>query len=198
MGYVLGVIPSAHLAARLSGSRLDIARIGTGNPGTYNVSRQLGKEWGIAVGIADTLKGALAAMLGRVVAGDDGCYVAASTSVLGHVFPLGRRGGRGVATSWGACLVAFPIYAPFDAGLAATLAYLRRGAPEGARVRPAVLITTGVFVAAAGLWSWRRFPNPGGPKSGPGLIAFALVTSTAILARWARETQPDHGTLTGP
>jgi glycerol-3-phosphate acyltransferase PlsY len=189
-GYGLGAIPSAQIAAHLAGSTFDIVREGTGNPGTYNVSRQLGKKWGIAVGIADTLKGALAAILGRRLVGDDGCYAAASTSVLGHVFPVGRRGGRGVATSWGACLIAFPIYAPFDAGLAATLAYLRRGAPEGTRVRPAVLITTGVFVTAAGLWSWRRLPNPGGPTSGPGLFAFALVTSTAILAKWASETQP--------
>jgi glycerol-3-phosphate acyltransferase PlsY len=193
LGYVLGSIPSAHLAARFAGAKLDIARTGTGNPGAYNVARQMGKKWGIAVGIADTLKGSLAAAVGRVLAGDDGCYAAASTSVLGHVFPFGRRGGRGVATSWGACLIAFPIYAPFDAGLAATLAYFRRGAPEGTRVRPAVVFTTGVFVAAASLWSWRRLPNPGGPQSGPGLFAFAAVTSTAILANWARETQPRPG-----
>ena len=41
----------------------------------------MGKKWGIAVGIGDTLKGSVAAMLGRVLAGDNGCYAAASTSV---------------------------------------------------------------------------------------------------------------------
>ena len=81
MGYCLGAIPPAHLAADLAGSGVDIASAGTGNPGAYNVSRQMGKKWGIAVGIGDTLKGSVAAMLGRVLAGDNGCYAAASTSV---------------------------------------------------------------------------------------------------------------------
>lgn len=40
------------------------------------------------------------------------------------------------------------------------------------------------LVGAAAFWSWRRLPNPGGPRPGPGLAAYALITSGALASRW--------------
>lgn len=195
IGYFLGSLPSASMAMRMAGARNDLTLSGTNNPGTYNVYGHLGGRWAAAVGLADTGKGAAAAAIGRFVAGDSGGYAAATTSVLGHVFPIGRRGGKGVATSWGSCLVVFPVYAPVDALVAAGLTGFRRRAPAGARTRPAVLIASATFVGAAGLWSWRRLPNPGGPRPGPGLVAYALITSAALAWRWlpagAAPTSPE-------
>lgn len=198
VGFLLGNIPSAGLAMRASGSGIDLEKSGTRNPGTYNVHRHLGARWAGAVALADVGKGAAAGLVGRFIAGDEGAYAAATASVLGHILPLGRRGGKGAATSWGTCLTVFPVYAPADALLAALLSWYRRGAPAGTRTRPAVLLASATFVGAAGLWSWRGLPNPGGPPPGPGLFAYALITSAALAWRWlpspapARRVRPEH------
>lgn len=169
---------------RMAGAGNDLTRSGTKNTGAHNVYGHLGGGWAAGVGLADTGKGAAAATIGRFIGGDAGCYAAATASVLGHVFPVGRRGGKGVATSWGLCLIVFPIYAPVDLLVAAGLAWYRRQAPAGARTRPAVLIASAAFVGAAALWSCRRLPNPGGPRPGPGLVAYGLITSAALASRW--------------
>jgi len=168
----------------LSGNTGEVLVAGTGNPGAYNVSKQIGRGWGYIVGAADLLKGAVAAGIGRRIAGDAGCYAAATTSVLGHAYPPGRKGGRAVATSFGANLVAFPVYAPIDVAIAGMGAIARRHATTGSRTAPAVLLTTSGFVVAAMLWSWRRWPTLWGPATGLGLVAYAGGTSAVLFARW--------------
>src|SRR5512142_2121539 len=55
-GYLAGSIPFGYLAGRLRG--LDIRKHGSGNVGATNVSRVLGRPWGLAVFALDVLKGA--------------------------------------------------------------------------------------------------------------------------------------------
>lgn len=186
LGYTVGTLPSASIAARLSGTGSDILGAGSGNPGALNVSRELGTRWGVAVGLADIAKGTVAAWVGRRVAGDDGCYVAATTVVAGHMYPPLRRGGRGVATSFGATISAFPLFAPVDFGVAALVMVLRRHAPKGTRSTPAVLASSSAFLAMSSLWAWKRWPNPGGPAAGRGMLAYALATLALVLPRWRR------------
>lgn len=184
LGYAAGMLPSAAIAACLAGSAEDLALAGTGNPGAFNTSTRLGRGWGVAVGIADIGKGVFAAYAGRRLGGDSGCYAAATTVVAGHMYPPRRRGGRGVATSFGACTVAFPLYAPVDFGVAAIAMALRRHKPEGTRAAPAVLTTAAAFMAATTVWSLKRWPNPGGPAAGPGMLAYALGTAALVIPRW--------------
>ena len=184
VGYGLGNIPSAGIAQSMAGAGTEALAAGSGNPGALNASRTLGRRWGLAVGAADIAKGAVAGFAGRRIAGDAGCYLAATASVGGHVHPLGRRGGKGAATSFGSCVAAFPLYAPVDIAVGAAALLARRKAPEGSRAAPAALITSASFVAAAALWSWRRWPNPGGPRSGPGLFGYAAVSALLMLPRW--------------
>jgi glycerol-3-phosphate acyltransferase PlsY len=115
-GYLAGSFPSAELAQRLSGSRVDLRRDGSGNPGATNVDKLLGHRWGAAVLAADVLKGIVAARSGRRFAGDLGANVAGSSAVLGHCFRrFGRaRGGKGVATRYGQLLVTDPRYFVID------------------------------------------------------------------------------------
>ena len=123
-GYALGSVSPATIAARRAG--LDLRRIGSGNPGATNVGRALGRRTGIVVALADVGKGALPAAgfgLAWSVAG----LVAGFAAVLGHVTsPLLRgRGGKGVATAFGALLGSHPTWAPLAlavwfAGLAAS------------------------------------------------------------------------------
>ena len=129
---------------------------------------------------ADVAKGALAGGAGRAVAGDAGAYVAATASVAGHIAPVwsGFRGGKGVATSAGACLSVFPAYFPIDVAVAATTAVASR------RAERSIQISCAAWTAAALIW-WRRgLPNAWGPAPGPGLPLFAAATSAMILARF--------------
>jgi len=179
-GYLAGTFPSADLAARIAGRGTDLRAEGSGNPGALNAASVLGRRWGIAVLVADAAKGVLAATGGRAVAGDAGGYLAATASIAGHIAPVwtGFRGGKGVATSAGACLAVFPVYFPIDAGVAAMSAVASRGAERSTQ------ISCAVWVAAAVLW-WRRgLPNGWGPTPGPGLPLFALASSAMILAKF--------------
>jgi glycerol-3-phosphate acyltransferase PlsY len=108
--YFLGTFPSAVMVARSRG--IDITKVGSGNPGASNVSRTMGRKWGITVFALDALKGIIPALVGTFVAGDDKvAYGMIAASVLGHMFPLTRRfkGGKGVATMAGAMFVMQPI-----------------------------------------------------------------------------------------
>ena len=181
-GYLAGTFPSADVASRLAtGGRVDLRRAGTGNPGAINAAQQLGTRWGIGVLVADAAKGALGAGVGRALAGPGGAYAAATTSIAGHIAPVWTqfRGGKGVATSAGACLAVFPAYFPIDAAVAAV------GAARSRNAEAAVRLSSTVWVAAAVLWWWRGWPNLWGPTPTIGLPLFATGGAGMILAKFA-------------
>jgi glycerol-3-phosphate acyltransferase PlsY len=107
--YLLGTFPSAALVARASG--IDIHASGSRNPGASNVSRMLGWRKGIIVFALDALKGVVAAGVGLWLGGRAGGYVLGIAAVVGHVFPISRRGrgGKGVASAGGVIAVLHPI-----------------------------------------------------------------------------------------
>lgn len=180
VGYLLGSFPSADLVARIaSKGAVDIRRNGSGNPGTLNAARVLGKWWGVVVFVLDLAKGIAAGLAGFALARDVGAYVGATAAVGGHIFPVWSRfrGGKGVATSAGACLAVFPAFFPIDlvASLFGTL--VSRRAERGTQIACAIWVTS------AALWWAFDWPNLWGPEPGPGLLAFAVVGSGMIL--WA-------------
>src|SRR3954452_6664306 len=111
--YFVGAIPFGYLVARARG--VDILHEGSGNIGATNVSRVLGKRFGILVFALDFAKGALPTLAAQRSAGllDDplwasGLPVAAGLAAfLGHCFPIYLRfhGGKGVATGAGVVFV---------------------------------------------------------------------------------------------
>jgi glycerol-3-phosphate acyltransferase PlsY len=107
--YFVGTFPSAVMVARSKG--VDITKVGSGNPGASNVSRTLGRKYGVAVFALDALKGVIPALVGMLLAGDKVAYAMIAASVLGHMFPVTRgfQGGKGVATMAGAMFVMQPI-----------------------------------------------------------------------------------------
>lgn len=180
-GYLLGTMPSADIATRLaSGPVADLRTAGSGNPGALNTATVLGARWGVAVLVADMAKGAAAGAVGRAIGGSSGAYVAATASIAGHIVPVWSRGkgGKGVATSAGACLAVFPAYFPIDAAVAATTAVAKRNAESAIRVSSAV------WVAAAVVWWRRRLPNAWGPPPTAGLPFFALGGAVMILTKF--------------
>jgi glycerol-3-phosphate acyltransferase PlsY len=81
---------------------------GSGNPGASNVNRMLGWRAGLLVLAIDALKGAAAALVGLGVGGRPGAWALGAAAVIGHIFPVRRRGGKGVATCAGFLLILYP------------------------------------------------------------------------------------------
>ena len=107
VAWLLGTFPSAQLVARAHG--VDVMREGSGNPGASNVARLAGFKAGALVMLIDFAKGAIAAGAGLAIGGREGAFVLGLAAILGHTFPLYRKGGKGVATAGGALIVLYPL-----------------------------------------------------------------------------------------
>lgn len=125
-GYVCGLLQTSYIYGKMNG--IDIREHGSGNAGTTNALRVLGKKAGLVVFIGDLCKAIIATVLARIIMGHidaDNVYLyiayAGLGTVLGHNFPcyLHFRGGKGIAATAGiiigfldpviilSCLVAF-------------------------------------------------------------------------------------------
>ena len=109
IGYLLGNIPSGVLIARAYGIR-DIRKHGSGNSGTTNVLRTVGWLPSVLTLVCDCLKGYVACLIGRFLAGDVGMLTGGLCAILGHDFPatMGFKGGKGIATSLGLIIAIDP------------------------------------------------------------------------------------------
>jgi glycerol-3-phosphate acyltransferase PlsY len=107
VAWLLGTFPSALLVARAHGR--DILQEGSGNPGASNVARLLGWRAGALVLLLDFSKGAIAAGAGMLIGGRAGACALGVAAVVGHTFPLYRKGGKGVAAAGGALVVLYPL-----------------------------------------------------------------------------------------
>ena len=98
LSYLLGSINFAYITARIKG--IDISSKGSGNPGTSNVLRTLGKGSAAIVLIGDLLKGAIPIIFFYQ---DQYFLVYGLTAVVGHIYPVFHKfkGGKGVATYLG-------------------------------------------------------------------------------------------------
>ena len=98
LSYLLGSINFAYITARIKG--IDISSQGSGNPGTSNVLRTLGKGSAAFVLFGDLLKGVIPILLYYQ---DQYFLIYGLAAVLGHIYPLFYRfkGGKGVATYLG-------------------------------------------------------------------------------------------------
>lgn len=108
--YLVGSINFAIIFSSLKGT--DITKKGSGNPGTMNVLRSVGKLWGVLTFICDCAKGVIFAVIGMYLVGsEDWLFILGVVTVIGHVLPLYSKfkGGKGVATSIGVFIVAYPV-----------------------------------------------------------------------------------------
>ncbi len=148
IGYLLGGFPTAALIARARGRR--IFDVGSGNMGAMNTARNLGPALGVVVLVVDVAKGALAALAGDAMgaalgAGGDArlalALAAGVAAVAGHAWSpyVGFRGGKALATAFGAALPVTPWGAAAALIMVVALLLLLRREP------PATLITLGVY-----------------------------------------------------
>ena len=114
IAYLIGSVNfSVIISKKMAG--FDVREKGSGNAGSTNVLRTVGKKAAIITLICDILKGVvsvLIALLVGVIAGEFAnsaivVEIAALAVVIGHTFPVffGFRGGKGVATSLGVILI---------------------------------------------------------------------------------------------
>lgn len=120
--YLVGNFNSAITISKLK--KKDIRNMGSGNPGTMNMSRNFGLKIGLLVFVLDVLKGVVPTLIARIAFQRTGYdfdgqpvyvfaeYFTGFFVVLGHVFPVfyKLKGGKGIASAIGVLLVCnFPL-----------------------------------------------------------------------------------------
>lgn len=114
IAYAIGSINfSVIISKKVAG--FDVREKGSGNAGSTNMLRSVGKKAAVLTLICDILKGVisilLAVLLGNIVGGDIDkallVQIAGVLVVVGHTFPIffNFKGGKGVATSLGVLLM---------------------------------------------------------------------------------------------
>ena len=105
-GYLVGSISTAIITCKLMGLE-DPRSFGSKNPGATNVLRHGGKKAAIITLFGDMLKGLLpVVVVSQLETAPAAIAVTGLAAFLGHVYPLyyGFKGGKGVATYYGALL----------------------------------------------------------------------------------------------
>ncbi|MBC6696182.1 glycerol-3-phosphate 1-O-acyltransferase PlsY [Terrisporobacter mayombei] len=151
IAYLLGNISTSYIVAKkLAG--VDIRTQGSGNAGSTNVLRTLGKKAGAFTFAGDVLKGFIAVWMAKIIAYvlhidvTICAYLAVVAVVLGHNYPvfLGFKGGKGVATSLGSMLAMNPVTALTCLGffiiIVALTKYVSLGSILGIGLSPILMI----------------------------------------------------------
>lgn len=110
VGYGLGSIPTGVLVARWR-KGVDIRQHGSGNIGTTNVLRTVGKGAAAFTLLGDFAKGLIPVLLALTwLRSPWAISLVGMAAILGHTYPLfaGFRGGKGVATTLGAFIPLLP------------------------------------------------------------------------------------------
>ncbi len=136
--YFIGCFNFAVLIAKFK--HKDVHKIGSGNPGTMNMSREFGLKIGFLNFVLDVCKGGLPAVVSylvfrnylfagtSVVVSDFTRYFCGVFVIIGHIWPVTMRfrGGKGIASSLGLFWFSLSCENPWYvlAGLAAFFAIL--------------------------------------------------------------------------
>lgn len=194
IAYLLGSIPFGYLIVRTA-QGADIRQMGSGGTGATNVSRRAGKAAGVITLVLDTLKGASAVLIAKVLLGlpifAEGGHIgpplqtaywwlaaAAVAVILGHIFPvwLGFRGGKGVATGVGVFLVLAPLAVAASAGIFVLIVWRTR------------YVSLGSIIAAATIPLFILLENAFIRTVGPLLPVMTAATFGAALSIFAHRT----------
>lgn len=145
-GYLLGSIPSGVWIGKLFFKK-DPRQFGSGNSGTTNTFRVLGKTAGTTVLLMDILKGTLATCLPQLLHSTINPLWIGLAAVMGHTFPIfaGFKGGKAVATSAGMLLGYQPLFFIYSASIF-ILSLLITSMVSLTSMVSAILITLSTFI----------------------------------------------------
>jgi glycerol-3-phosphate acyltransferase PlsY len=110
VAYLLGSIPFGLVVGKVFYG-VDVRQHGSGNVGTTNVFRVLGKKAGVAVLICDMLKGYVPAAVAAALFDPWFAIFIAAAPVVGHIYSifLKGKGGKGIATGAAVVLALVPL-----------------------------------------------------------------------------------------
>ena len=164
VAYFIGNISPSTIMAKRQG--LDIKKEGSGNAGTTNALRVMGKKAGAITCIVDILKGVVAVLIGLLAGGPLGAYFCALCVFLGHVWPIVYKfkGGKGVATAFGAVLAVNPLLALLSLVIVAILVFTTKRMSVGSIVGAVAFAVLAIFLE-------------------PGFFAFACVIAIVIIIK---------------
>lgn len=123
IGYVFGLFQTGYIYGKMH--NIDIRQHGSGNAGTTNALRVLGKKAGLIVFFGDAFKTIFACLAARMIFEGHAdidllSLYAGFGAILGHNFPfyLNFKGGKGIAatagilasTDWRMCLICAVIF----------------------------------------------------------------------------------------
>jgi len=178
IGYAIGSLQFGLIIGRITRG-VDIREYGSGVTGATNVIRTSGAGAGIATIILDIGKGVVPVAIGIAIghaAGlghDDRAWAAAAAgfaAVTGHVWPVwfGFRGGKAVATGFGAALLMNPLAAIALIPVAAAIVASVRIMSVMSIAMPPVMAATYVVLAVMGV-------------SPPAYAVYAVATAALIV-----------------
>jgi len=187
--YLLGSIPFGLLVGKARG--IDIRTKGSGNIGATNVGRLLGLRYFWLVFGLDFIKGFIPVLVTTLIGTHFGCdywppLIVAAAAIVGHVFPvyLKFKGGKGVATTFGAVLGIWPIFtfsvlvafAVFVLVFAASR-IISLSSLSGAVVLPPAVLFAGRYAPHA----WSYLPRQPWSNLWPLLLASGLFSAMIII-----------------
>lgn len=159
----LGLVAGSYLLGSVSFSlavvwllqRADVRKLGSGNAGATNVLRAAGRWPALLVLLLDIAKGIVPVRVARALGAPSEVVAAAAFAVIvGHVFPLffGFRGGKGVATGFGALVALLPLAACAALAIFTVTVVATRYVSLGSVLSAAALPVLAVLFARLG-WS---------------------------------------------
>jgi len=162
--------------------RADVRKLGSGNAGATNVLRAAGRWPALLVLLLDIAKGVVPVRAAQALGAPVGVVAAAAFAVVvGHVFPVffGFRGGKGVATGFGALVSLFPLAGSTALAIFALVVIATRFVSLGSVLSAAAVPGLSVLYSRCG-WS------PALPGSA---LALACACSGLVILRHAGNLQ---------
>ena len=172
IAYLLGSIQTGLWIGKLF-FHINLREHGSGNTGTTNTFRVLGKAAGTITFLVDMFKGTLAVLLPIWLGVTEvSPLVIGFFAIIGHVFPIfaGFKGGKAVATSAGVLLGFAPLYCVFLLLVFALTLYLT-----------SMISFSSVTAAIVGLITLAVFPAIHFLLDGYDLIFTGVLTIMALI-----------------
>jgi glycerol-3-phosphate acyltransferase PlsY len=201
IGYGIGSISSGYIVGRMY-RNVDLRKVGSGSTGATNTFRALGLGAALLVASLDILKGAVSVWIASAIVtgtADErtiATAVAAVAAVAGHCWPafLEGRGGRGVATGFGALLfIATPAWLGAVVAFMLALAFTRMVSVSSLASVAGALVGYVIFVFAGYLsfhWAVLGFILIAG--------SIVVIRHRANIARILRGSEPRLGQRRSP
>lgn len=189
-GFVFGSIPTGYVVARMYGK--DLRKMGSGNTGSTNALRSLGKKAGAITCAGDMLKAIIPLYITACLFGssEETRYLVTMYTglgaVLGHDFSpwLHFNGGKGIATSAGVILFTDPGFFGLAlvcvVGIALLSGYVSLGSISAAVV---YIIVQLVWLTGHSSFGWSFYPETFASEYTAELIVLALIMAGLALVR---------------